>query len=448
MKRVHTISFTAGAGARGQLTRGNLNLDKGKVMKAMRCKFTVPLNNTSGGAVTLSDAEKQALLADFLFAVSYGPDGKFKPFDNVDGARIHREARFAFGSEIEGYTDTSTGLQRSLPNSATTNVVFYMPIPLGWLWFLEPSDSRLLGMGRTQSKSVQVEISMTSTAVRAGVVASGTVQIELFPQTESCKGDPWGAVPYWRQNDTANDEIEGPEGLPLRIVERTAVHASSSLTSINVKVDGEIIHETINPQDSITEYNDLALATASGSLTDRETVLYAVGPSPGATLADLPTGKPYVKQVVKNLSTFAAGYLYLPTISADDVKAALQYATSSSRPKELKASSLRVVRGGRGGNRLDSMLGFILLDRDDREFEQFPGLVLAPGESEPRIQVPDGLADRVKRTVAAHDAAGESKAAAEVVKQLASAVPGAVSSARGLGKGGSPIFERIASSVK
>lgn len=449
MKRVHTISFVAGAGARGQMTRGQLSLDKGKCMRALRCKFTIPINNTTGGPVTLSDAQKQTLFGLFLAAISYGKDGKHKPFDNIDLARLHRCARFAFGSEIEGYTDATTGLARSLPNAATTNVVVYMLVPLGYLWFLENRDSRLFGMGRSQAKSLQVEISMTGVTIAANLAVSGTVQIELFPQTESVKGDPWGAVPYWRQNDTTADEIEGPDGLPLLVTERTAVHASSSLTSLNVMVDGEVIHEAMNPQDMITEYNDFALATAAGSLVDRETVLYAVGPSPGGSLADLPTGKVKVKQVVKNLATFLAGYYYLPIIDAGDVKDALDFSTKQGlRNKELKATSLRVARGAGGPNRLDAVMGFILFDREDREWEQFPGLALGPGESEPRLVLPDGLRERVQKTYNMHKAANELKAGDEVIKQLAAAVPGAVPSGRGIGKGSSPVFDRVAQLIR
>lgn len=444
MKRVHTMQLT-GAGSKKSLTRGLLNLDKGKKMTGMRCKFTVPIHNTTGGALAtgLSDAQRQVLFGLFTFWLNYGKDGVLKPFDALTMARIHRIARFCLGSEIEGYTDTTTGLMRNLPDAAITNVVFYMFVPTGYLWMLQAADARLFGMGRSQAKTLQLEIQQDGTAIAAGIAIDGNVSVELFPQTESTKGDPVGAVPFWRQNDTANDEVEGPEGLPLLVTERTAIHTASALTSINVKIDDEVIHEAVSPQDTITEYNDVAAATAAGSITDRETVLYAV--APGAALAELPTGKPTVKQVVKNLATFLAGYLYLPVIEQKDVKGILQVATSvTGRGKELKAAGLRVVRGARGPNRLDAVLGFVLLDRDDREWEEFPGWALAPGESEPRLQVPDGLRARLKRVVDGHKGEGENKAASEVVKQLAAAVPGAVTSARGFAKGGSDVLNRIA----
>ncbi len=445
MKRAQSLTLT-GAGSKQQLTRGNYQNDKGRLLKAMRCKFTVPINNTTGGALAsgLSDTQRQALFDLFTFWVSFGKDGYLKPFDGQLGSRIHKEARFAFGSEIEGYTDTTTGLMRNLPSASTTNVTFYLPIPLGFLWMLEASDSRVFGMGRSQSKTLQIEVQLSSLTVAANIAINGNVTIELFPQTESCKGDPWGAVPFWRQNDTSNDEIEGPEGIPLRIVERTAVHASSALTSINVSVDGEVIHEAVSPQDTITEYNDLALATTAGSLVDRETVLYAIGPAPGTSLGDLPAGKPKIKQVVKNLATFLAGYLYLPVITEGDVQSMLDVAASSlGRGKELKAASLRIVRGVKGPSRLDAFLGSILFDRDDREFEQFPGFAQSPGESTARLMVPDALRERAAKMYKGHMAAGESKAAAEVVKNLASAVPGAVPGARGFARGGSKVLDRV-----
>lgn len=446
MKRAQSLTLT-GAGSKQQLTRGNYQNDKGRLLKAMRCKFTVPINNTTGGALAtgLTDAQRQTLLDLFTFWVSYGKDGYLKPFDGQLGSRIHREARFAFGSEIEGYTDTSTGLMRNLPNVTTTNVTFYLPVPLGFLWLLESKDSRLLGMGRSQSKTLQIEVQLSALAIAANIAINGNVTVEMFPQTDSCKGDPWGAVPFYRQNDTANDEIEGPEGLILRISERSAVHASSVLTSINVSVDGESIHEAVSPQDTITEYNDCAYATAAGSLVDRETVLYVIAPgAPGTNLADLPAGKPKVKQVVKNLATFLASYLYLPVITESDIQSMLDVSASSlGRGKELKAASLRIVRGVPGAARLDAFMGSILFDRDDREFEQFPGFAQSPGESTMRLMVPDALRERASRAYKGHMAAGEQKAAAEIVKNLASAVPGAVSGARGFSRGGSKVLDRV-----
>jgi hypothetical protein len=448
MKRALTLVLT-GANSKQQLTRGNLNLDKGKKAMGVYLKMTVPIANATGGALAsgLSDARRQLLFAAFTLWANYGRDGRHKPFEGLDLRRIHRLARFCLGSEIEGYSDTSTGLARNLPDAATTNVVFYMFVPLGFLWMLQPQEARLFGMGRSQAKSLQLEIQQTTTAIDTGITIGGNVTVEVIPATESTKGDPWGAVPHWAQNDTTNDEIEGPEGLPLLVTERTAVHASSSLTSINVKIDEEVIHEAMSPQDTIVQYNDQAFATSAGSLTDRETVLYAVGPSAAGTLADLPTGKPSIKQVVKNLSTFLAGYFYLPTITDNDVEQALLFVTQESRKKEVKATAIRAVRGGKAPARVDASLGFIVLDKDDSEWEQVPGFAMKPGESKMRLVVPEALRIRAQKTLQAHRAEGESKAAEKVVEALAAAVPGSVPGARGFSRGGSAVLERVAQAL-
>lgn len=449
MKRIQTLTL-AGAGARQQVTRGNFSLDKGKLLKALRLKVTVPVKNTTGGTISgLTDAQKQTLFGLFRNWVSYGKDGAQRPFEAIDWARMHREARFAFGSEIEGYTDSTTGLGRTIANNATQNMTFYMLIPLGYLWFLPARDARLFGMGRSQVSTLQLEVQLDTLTIATNIVIdvpASNVTIEVYPQVESCKGDVWGAVPFYRQNDTSNDEIEGPEGLPLRISERSQVHASSQLTSVNVRIDDEVIHEAMSPQDTITEYNDLALATAAGSLVDRETILYAVGPSPGANLSDLPTGRPRVKQVVKNIATMQMSYLYLPTQDTEDVKSALEVA-SRFRGKELKAASQRFVRGGQAPARIDAVLGAIMLDRDDKEFEQAPGFARGPGETDARLLVPDSIAALAKSRVAQHKAAGENKQAADVAKQLAALVPGAIPGARGFSRGGSAVLNTVAASI-
>lgn len=442
MKRIHTIELT-GAGSRKTMTRGSvLELDKGRKMSGMRLKFTVPVNNTTGGAVALSDAQKQALLDQLSFWVNYGSSGQHKAFEAEPGSRMHREARFAYGSEIEGYTDTVTGLQRSLPNTATTNVTFYLPIPLGKLWFLPPEAQRLFGMGRSQARTLQIEIALNGLAIAANLAINGTVTAQFFPETESCKGDPWGAVPHFRKFDSTSDTVSLTEGVPLRIVERTNVHASSALTNFGLKIGEEVIHESVSPQDTITEYNDNAYANAAGSLVDRETILYAL--APGLDLRELPAGSPQFRQYTKDMSTVQLAQLFLPVLEKGDIEDALAFAVSAgARKKELKAVTIAAARGIALPERLAPVLGVVFFDTQDGEWERFGGLKRAPGDASASVVIPEGLRDRAQKLFKLHDAANEKKAAESVVKAVTATIPGGVPSLTGFGAGASPFIDRV-----
>lgn len=445
MKRLQNLSFT-GANQKQQITRNTIDIPKGRILKNLRCKFTIPLANSSGGAVVLTDAQKQTLLDLFSFSLNFGKDGMRKSIDQQVGSRVHRFSRYCLQTEIEKYTDSTNGLSTSLPNSATTSVIAYVNVPVSLASVLELN--RLTGMGRTQARSAQLEIQLgSSLTVLTGVVISGTVSVDVFPDTKPCKGDVYGAVPFFRTSDTSADEIESPEeGIPLLAGERTAVHASSTLTSVNVSIDQELIHEAVGPADIITEQNDNMLQSSAGMISDRITILFQV--QPGDSLRDLSTGKVKVKQVVKNLSTFLGEWYFLPRITEDEVTAALQHATQSARNKQLKAISQGKVRGVMLADRLEACMGFQLVDRDDREFEQFPGMVLSPGESTPVLMIPDSVRARATSGVAALNASGEQKAADKVQREIAAAVPGAVPSTRGFARGSSPVLAKISQLIR
>lgn len=438
MKRLVTLNFPAVG--KQTVRRGELDLEKGRKMVGIRLKTVAPINVASGGPITLSDAQKQVFLDLWTFWLSYGKDGSRKPIDGLPGSLVHRLARFCYGSEIEGYTDTTTGLQRSLPNAATTNVTFYFLLPTGKAWFLPPADQRLLGCGRTQARSMQLDVQLNSLGpILANVNISGNVSMDVLQDTEPCDGDPWSAMVHLKKSDTSADQIESPEeGIHLLASERSTVHASTTMTSVSVAIDDMRIHEAISPADIITEYNDNAFATAAGSLTDRETVLFAVGPSAGANLNDLARGTLKVRQVVKNLAQYQGSFYFIPRVTRDEVEGALKYAVTDSRKVQVKAVSLGKAAGRQLPDGIEACIGFNLYDREDRQFEQFPGQTMAPGMSSMELLVPDSITDRGRKAVAGYLANKEAKAAEKLIRELTAAIPGSIPSCRGFSEGGSP----------
>lgn len=437
MKKFLSLSLDT-TGAIKTMKAGDFNPPKGKRCVAMGLKVTAPIANSSGGAVTLSDAEKQALLDLFEFNVAFGPGLKQKPYTSQRGSRIHREARHAFNSEIEGYTDTSTGLQRSLPNAATTNVTFTLPLPLGYLWFIPENQRHLFGMGRSQCRSLQIDIKRVSDTVKAGVVLTGTVSVDFFPQYESCNGDVNGLVPHYFETDSELIEFTvGEDGLPLRLSERTAVHASSSLTSYSVSIDDEEMHSQVSPADSIRELMDDCFLSSAGILTDRETVLWQC--ASGANLRWLQTGKVKFRQDTKNLTSAKMGLLYIPYIDLALTNKIVSQA-ADLRSKAVRGASAGLFAGLGLSKRTMGLPAFALYDSNDREFESMPGPVAKPGGGTPDLRVPESFLKMAKGRFAAHDSVGEAAAAENVSRELAAVIPGGVVNGRG---GTGTVFSQI-----
>ena len=442
MRKITQLLLDA-VGAQRELLQGAIKIPKGKKLVGLLLKTTFPVANTSGGALTLTDAQRQTLLNCLQFDVKYGKEKGFQPYIAQGGARLQREYRYAFGSELELYADTVTGLANEVANGATESCAVYQGVPLGRMWMLPEKDRMVFGMGRSQAATLEVTVRRISNVIAAGLAISGDVTLDVFPVLESCKGDRWGIVPEYREHDRTEDEVELEESLPLRISERTAAtHAASALTRVSVRIDDEVILDQMNPQDSIVPYNDVPNVPAAASLTDRETILYRL--QPGDQMERLPTGRPLIRQDTKDLATIKLAYLRVPIYGSDKLNAEMEGVTETTRKKELKGVSQSAFDGVKLPQRLKPFEGFVLVDRDDREYEQLPGIRVLPGQRA-SLHIPASIEAAAKSQFNAHKAAGEPKSAENVAKQLAAMVPGAVPSGRGFNNGSSGLLARVRS---
>lgn len=431
-------SVVVGSGSSQKLNPGDFNPPKGKIMKAMICKLTVPINNTTGGALAtgLSAANKVLLLNNFLFNVAFGANQERKPYVATTATRMRLLARDAFNSEIEGWTadsaaGTGTGLERNLPNAATTNVIFYLPIPLGQNCAPADEEQHIFGMGRTQQKSLEIEIRRTSDAIAANIVVNGNVTVEFYPHYESCKGDVVGLVPYYREvSSQAEDVTLDFDGLPLLVTERTAAsHLATTLTNVSLWIDGEVIHDQIDAKEVLREYADDWRLSTAGLITDVETVLYK--PALDSTLRFMQTGRVRIRQNVKSLTTIALSIVFVPYFTPTEIdKDIVAYGTWKGG-KLIRAANADLYRGLQIPKRTQGLPAYVLYDADERERQSLPGLEWASGMSQPVVKVPGAILGAAQSRISAFKAAGESSSASNVAKELAAIIPGSITDGRG-----------------
>lgn len=447
MKKITTLTLT-GAATQQTCERGKLEITKGKKAVGLRLKVTLSLANASGGTVTLTDSQKQNLLANFIANLDYGNgSGVFRPFQGVDFRRLHHLQRLCFQSEMEGYTDATTGLAQAMLTATTYPVVFYPIIPLGKFVGLRNLQNFIGGLGRSGMKTVQLELKrIAAVTIVSGVTITGNVTVDLIPELVSSEGDCFGIVPAWFEKDEVDRVARSPEGLILYASERTAVHASTALTNGSTWIDEEQIHDQVSPAETITETNDHPELFPIGLLTDRETVLYLVDQA--TPYKDIPTGAFKFIQNVKDLGTFKLGCYYVPIATASELASVVEYVATSLRKKVVRMASMMGVEGG--GElpvRLQPFSGFRFLDTDDKEIEQFGGLQAAQN-TPAAVVVPNGVRAQVQALSANHRAAGEMKAADSLAKRVAAQIPGSVQSARGFSGGrGTPILGGVRSDL-
>ncbi len=444
MRKTKVLTLTAGA-TNQKLERGDLEIDKGKLLVGLRLMVSLSLANSSGGSITLSDAQRQALFDLLSFDLNVGDSGKYqKPFISVLGSRLHRQARKAFWTELEGYTDSSTGLARALPNSATTAVQFDLLIPLGAQAGLVGVPKAFWGVGRSQAKLIELLVRKSADSFGvSGLVISGNVNIDVVPVERSVKGDRVSVLPVYEEKDEADKTTVGPEGLHLDVCERTAVHASSASTSLTLSIDGETMFEQMRPSETVRELLDSPDLPSIALPTDRETVLY-LATNRETPFDKLPTGRVIVFQNAKDLATFKAGFTYVPILETSAVKALIAEC-AAQRKKPVLAVSLAAVEGIKVPKRLMPFVPFVLFDKDDAEFGRLPGLLCTkPGDANSIEEfVPPELATSMARARADFSARGLGAAAENVTEQVAALIPGAVQSARGFARGGSDILAKV-----
>lgn len=420
--------------------RGKLDLPKGLKMVALVLKCVVSLANSSGGAVTLTDAQKRTLLNLFQLTLNIGKDGKFsRPYTALGFNHVRKMARRALRSEIEGWSDTTTGLLNQLANSATETVTFYLPIPTGKWGALKGEYQNLWGVGRSMAELLELEIKQVGSTVLSGVVVTGTTTFDIIPYCVPCKGDHVSPLPVVEDQTETRKFVDYTEGLPLSIVETSAVQASATSTSVSLKVDGAEQYNQLPASEIILGHSDAADLPSAAQLTDEETLFYYLPVAGDVPMAEWPTGKPRLTQDVKDLATFSTQSLIVPLVPDGVITALVDYIAKEKREKKLKAVNAAAVYGLRVPKNMLPYCGFVMFDEDDAEFEQFAGIVAGPGMA-PKFEIPKSMRERAEATIALHKEKGEDVVADEVVKTVAAQAPGAIQHTRGFGEMGSNIL--------
>lgn len=430
------------------LAPGRVQLPKGKAMRGLRMKCTVPIKNTRVSVTTpLTKAQKLDLLKNLQFGLSYGAGLQHVPFKALRGDRVRMLQRYCYGSEMEGWSNSATGLERTLANGATTTCIFYLTLPTG-AFYQHKSRRNLRGVGRTQASTMQVEAKFVQRAFTSdsGLTIDGNVILEVVPDVVRVKGDHWTTIPAWTEYSEKDRFFSKDAGLPLLVTEMSAAHASSTLSNVSVYIDGELIHDQVSAQEIQIEYLDNPELLAEGDVSDDVTVLYSV--QPGEELEELSTGQVKVTQNVQDLSTASYGIYEVPIIAQEAIDRDIEMASTQGRKKNLKAVSLASLKGWNEAlpNRLMPYVPYVLLDQDDVEFERFPGKVAAPG-GKAVTAVPATVLRMAQTSVESFRGVGELKTADAVVQKVTAAIPGAVQSPRGFAGGGSKAYVDVFSAV-
>lgn len=441
MKKGVSVTLT-GDGTTQQFRAGDFVVSPGMAADAVRFKMRLTLAN-SGSARALTGTEVQTFLSGFDVTMRLGNSQAFTPYSKMDLAVAEQLTRAGRASEWEGMTDSSTGLGQSIGSS--TAVTFYPRIPFSAFW-QEPAFADLWRIGSLQARRVIFDVRRNTVSLPSGFSISGSVYLDIIPDESPSRYELWSPVPrYYEFEEASRVALTIPTGLTFLLAERTAVHASTSLTTVKLNIDGLTLYENVTPGEIITRYNDTtSYFPAEANITDRRTLLYAI--APGTYLRELPTGKPRFEQQVQSLSTMKLAWWGLELLDESQTNAEVQ-ALADDAGTRIKAVSIAAVMGLQLPKNIVGFLPWCIFREGEKEFEQYPGRIASPNGSVVEVVVPHSLASTVKGFAAHRESLGEYAAAEEAYHQVTLAVPGAVQSPRGL-RGGSSVLDRVRSAIK
>lgn len=450
MKLIDTLTLNGTSlPTQDKLNQGQLEGPPNRKLVGLRLIIAAAVNNTTGGALAsgLTEARKLALLRCLEFNVAWGKNRVHRVFQTVDGDRIRREMRFAYGTEVEGWSNATDGLTRNMNNGVATAVRFTLVIPLGKMWRLKKDIQRIFGMGQTQQKTLEVEVRRVSNAIDTNLTLDSAtpVTIQMEPHYEACNGDLVGCVPEYRQLELAKDAISfDVDGLPLRLSERTAAADASTLANINVEIDDDVVIDQ-RPARSITElYRDDPLETTTSFLGDQETVLYQ--PSIDADFDELNTGVVKFRQNgTRVVATPLLSLLVVPYKDSETIRNEIAHQAVVSE-KTVLASSADLWAGLKASKRHQGLPAWTLHDSSSREFKSRPGLAAAVG-GKAQLYIPPVVQNAARAQRARFASDGDTAGAANVTAELAAIIPGAVPSGRGFARGDSPTFREVAAVI-
>ena len=440
MMRHAQYSNTLTAGAAGRtMPEKTLELLPGKCAPELEIRLTLGLNNTSGGAITLTDAEKRLLLSNFACTLKIR--GKEVPINNENLDVVQDLGRSLLKARPRAYSDTTDGLSKQLPDADVTTVEVGIRIPTGRNRRIR-QFARNVGMGASQCKAVSLEVRQNAAVAFKAGVAIDSASFEIRPVEESCVGDPWIPLPHIvNVNQVGRDVVVPKAGLLLAILETSAVHSATTLTEFGAMVDGEVIAERTDTEANIEEFlmGNPDLPSAA-DLSDVATALLQLPDD--VDLEQDPqsvyTGTFRLLDPTNLLATKVLRAFIVPLEEESYWKEAHKHVAAANPGKFLRSPMLYAVRGldGRVHDRFQPYLGAVFFERGERQAEQFASLEGAVGQ-EPQLFTPEhakAMIAEAKRLPAVLQE--------RLIGQVASSAPGAVANTRG-GKMGSTVRAAI-----
>ncbi|MFH1558166.1 MAG: hypothetical protein ABII76_25455 [Pseudomonadota bacterium] len=372
----------------------------------------------ASGPTTPADDDFKALLEHIFssFTLKYGFEGrKHVPYLAANGGQLRNVCRVLTGNEPPNTFQGSAHADGDEVIYVFMPILFDAPLFRGKKRFPGTAQMRTMEVAFTEGSSATI---ITSKCSRK----TGTdMTVDVLPLTIPGP-DQWSSLLslHYLTSDrlVARDEMMA---LPVAVWDENAAAASSQLTSINLDVGSERIHEE---QSAADIYRATALLNDPGAeaIADEVTPLYTLPPL--SVLEQAPHGQVTLKQTSSQVTTLKIAAIGWPQIEPEEADEGTR---AGAEEKRTAVQGTTIDAGEDVHPGASSTLPIRFLTEAKKGFAVLPGLVAVPGSRVVKASLP---APVQAATTAAIASAADDRTKAQVSKGAIAAqlarMPGAV----------------------
>jgi hypothetical protein len=443
MRKLNSFQISATQGVVGRLPKP-FDVREHVRGEALVCETIVSVNNTSGGSITLTNAQALDLMRKVfgtwnLMFGSAQPEtiDDAKSFDEMRKlcwALIGRDMQFN-GKELRNYANTDSDAV-VIANGGTVAVRMAFIRPFTY----ERGGARMTEWCpyASQLKDMALSFVRGGALSTAGLAQSGAADCTVYlMEVDSESADGYAPVARSYQNNDAGLNHSGPPGggALLCLYEDTAVGASTSLNLFSLERKGDVpLHDQVEGAQVVRD-SYLKRDQSTANLNDLATVLFELPEA--VDINRLPTSSEFrLKQSAQNLSPMQSRWIYIPTVTEQYGLgvAAPNVAGRGQGAKAVKLVNSAAVRGENVPQHIASVLSLAAVDPTAPKADMLDGIIAKPNGQHVVHLSPI-------QTAALSGATGEAgaKVVAQTSKERAKSIPGYTSPQRGAAPAGARV---------
>lgn len=397
---------------------------RGLFMTGILLRIAYPITVTTSAwtpqaLATLANNLMNAALG--AFTLSYGAQGQYKPYVNVQGGELRTVQRAVLQRELTNSLPTTA----QAVNTYVYNMDVFIPFAVP---DLKNGRKRLPGFSQIRTFQIDMVEGLAYSNTNGGTAARTpgvNLNVDIDPvcvQGKTKDSDGWSPLLSYYKTNTTDFESVGPDGTHLFMWEDTTGFAATAIGLYSLFIDGDPIAEAQVPYAPDDRYLQ-EWVNGGSAIDDVKTVF--LSPEENMDVTELPHGKLSLKLPTMYIATIQQRGIYWPVVTQAEAEEAARTASTQNASGALVTvdpdSSQVSAKAAR-------TMAMPIYTTSQLEYTTRPGIVVPSPLVAPSISVPQHIKDQLAGVVAQAASSGDATqdaAKAIALNSIAKAVPGA-----------------------